>query len=77
LKFSPQRARWVSKEKWHPKQEGQFLEDGSFQLKIPFSKEPELLIDVMKYGPDVEIIEPKDLRKKIQGLLIETLKNYD
>jgi predicted DNA-binding transcriptional regulator YafY len=77
LKFSPERARWISKEKWHPKQEGQFLEDGSFQLKIPYSKEPELLIDVMKYGPDVEIIEPKDLRKKIQELLIETLKNYD
>jgi predicted DNA-binding transcriptional regulator YafY len=75
LKFSPERARWISKEKWHPKQEGQFLEDGSFQLKIPFSKEPELLIDVMKYGPDVEIIEPKDLRRKIQELLIETLKN--
>jgi len=77
LKFSPERARWISKEKWHPKQEGQFLEDGSFQLKIPFSKEPELLIDVMKYGPDVEIIEPKDLRRKIQELLIETLKNYE
>ena len=76
LKFSPERARWISKEKWHPKQEGQFLEDGSYQLKIPYSKEPELLIDVMKYGPDVEIIEPKDLRKKIQELLIDTLKNY-
>jgi predicted DNA-binding transcriptional regulator YafY len=76
LKFSPGRARWVSKEKWHPKQEGQFLDDGSYQLKIPYSKEPELLIDVMKYGPDVEIIEPKDLRKKIQETLIKTLRNY-
>ena len=77
LKFSPERARWVSKEKWHPKQEGQFLDDGSYQLKIPYSKEPELLIDVMKYGPDVQIIEPKDLRKKIQETLIKTLRNYD
>ena len=76
LKFLPERARWISKEKWHPKQEGQFLEDGSYQLKVPYSKEPELLIDVMKYGPDVQIIEPKDLRKKIQELLIDTLKNY-
>ena len=77
LKFSSERARWVSKEKWHPKQEGKFLEDGSFELKIPYSKEPELLIDVMKYGPEVEIIEPKDLRKKIQETLIKTLRNYD
>ena len=77
LKFSPERARWVSKEKWHPKQEGKFLEDGSFELKIPYSKEPELLIDVMKYGPEVEVTEPKDLRKKIQETLIKTLRNYE
>ncbi len=77
LKFSPERARWVSKEKWHPKQEGKFLEDGSYELKIPYSKEPELLIDVMKYGPEVEITEPKDLRKKIQETLIKTLRNYN
>ena len=38
LKFSPERARWVSKEKWHPKQEGKYLNDGSYQLKIPYSK---------------------------------------
>jgi predicted DNA-binding transcriptional regulator YafY len=77
LKFSSERARWVSKEKWHSKQEGKFLEDGSYELKIPYSKEPELLIDVMKYGPEVEILEPKDLRKKIQETLIKTLKNYE
>ena len=77
LKFSSERARWVSKEKWHSKQEGKFLADGSYELKIPYSKEPELLIDVMKYGPEVEILEPKDLRKKIQETLIKTLKNYE
>ena len=77
LKFSSERARWVSKEKWHSKQEGKFLKDGSYELKIPYSKEPELLIDVMKYGPEVEIVEPKDLRKKIQETLIKTLKNYE
>jgi len=77
LKFSPERARWVSKEKWHPKQEGQYLNDGSYQLKIPYSKEPELLIDVMKYGAEVEIVEPRDLRKKIQEMLVKTLRNYD
>jgi predicted DNA-binding transcriptional regulator YafY len=77
LKFSSERARWVSKEKWHPKQEGKFLEDGSYELKIPYSKEPELLIDVMKYGPEVEVTEPKDLRKKIQETLIKTLRKYE
>ena len=77
LKFSSERARWVSNEKWHSKQEGKFLEDGSYELKIPYSKEPELLIDVMKYGPEVEIVEPEDLRKKLQETLIKTLRNYE
>ena len=26
LKFTPERARWVASEKWHPKQKGEFLE---------------------------------------------------
>jgi predicted DNA-binding transcriptional regulator YafY len=31
----------------------------------------------MKYGPEVEVTEPKDLRKKIQETLIKTLRNYE
>lgn len=29
LRFTPERARWVSTEAWHPKQTGWFEEDGS------------------------------------------------
>ena len=76
LKFTPERARWTASEKWHPKQIGRFLDDGSFELKVPYSKEPEFIIDIMKYGSDVEVIDPKDLRKKIQENLIKTLRNY-
>jgi predicted DNA-binding transcriptional regulator YafY len=77
LRFSAERARWISKEKWHPKQEGKFLEDGSYELKIPYSKEPELIIDIMKYGPDVEVTNPIELRNNIQNNLLETLKIYN
>jgi hypothetical protein len=43
---------------------------------VPYSKEPELIIDIMKYGSDVEVVDPPDLRKKIQENLIKTLRNY-
>ncbi len=76
LKFTPERARWTASEKWHPKQIGRFLDDGSYELKVPYSKEPEFIIDIMKYGSDVEVIDPKDLREKIQENLIKTLRNY-
>jgi predicted DNA-binding transcriptional regulator YafY len=76
LKFTPERARWIASERWHSKQIGKYLDDGSYELKVPYSKEPELIIDVMKYGPDVEVVEPAELRKAVQENLIKTLRNY-
>lgn len=35
LRFTPQRARWVAEEQWHPQQQGRMLEDGSYELRIP------------------------------------------
>ena len=32
LRFTPERARWVADEQWHPQQQGRWLEDGSYEL---------------------------------------------
>jgi predicted DNA-binding transcriptional regulator YafY len=66
LIFSPERAKWVASEKWHPKQKSRFLNDGTFELKIPYTLEHELIMDIMKYGQDVIVVEPEDLKKTIQ-----------
>lgn len=66
LEFTPHRARWVSTEKWHKDQEGKFLEDGRFQLKVPYSDDRELIMDVLRYGSDVIVRSPKNLVKKIR-----------
>jgi predicted DNA-binding transcriptional regulator YafY len=63
LKFTPERARWVKHEEWHPNQRTALKNDGSLELEIPFSDERELLGDLLRFGPDVEIIEPHSLRK--------------
>ena len=65
LRFSADRARWVSAERWHPKQRSHFEDDGSFVLEIPFADHRELLMDILKYGRDVEVVSPADLRKKV------------
>jgi predicted DNA-binding transcriptional regulator YafY len=65
LLFNPTRARWVSRETWHPKQDGQLQLDGSYLLKFPYSREPELVMDVLKYGADVEVLAPESLRKAV------------
>jgi predicted DNA-binding transcriptional regulator YafY len=64
LRFSAQRARWVANEEWHPRQRSGFDEQGRYVLEVPYSQEPELLMDILKFGPDVEVLEPESLRRK-------------
>ncbi len=76
LRFTAQRARWVAAEHWHPEQQGRFLDDSSYQLRLPYSNDPELIMDILKYGPDCEVLEPVGLREKVVGLLRKTLEGY-
>lgn len=76
LRFTPERARWVADEHWHPAQQGSSLENGSYELRIPYSDPRELLMDILKYGPDVEVISPETLRDAVAERLLQALKNY-
>jgi predicted DNA-binding transcriptional regulator YafY len=76
LCFTPERARWIAEENWHPDQVGQWLDDGSYQLSIPYADSRELILDILKYGPDVEVLEPLSLRQEIHGRLQAALKKY-
>jgi predicted DNA-binding transcriptional regulator YafY len=67
LRFSPLRARWVASEKWHSRQQGRRLEDGSYELKVPYSNDPELLMDILKYGADCEVVGPEELRARVEA----------
>ena len=74
--FSPKAARWVADEHWHSKQEGRFLPDGRYQLRLPYSNAKELLMDVLRYGADAEITEPVALREQAKTLLGLALSAY-
>lgn len=76
LLFTPDRARWVAAEHWHPEQQGCFLDDGSYQLRLPYSNDPELIMDILKYGPDCEVVGPVGLREKVVGLLKAAVGRY-
>jgi proteasome accessory factor C len=68
LRFTPHRALWVSKEQWHGQQESRWLDDGSYELTVPYDRPEELLMDVLKHGADVEVIDPPELRAKVGEL---------
>jgi len=75
--FSAKAARWVADEQWHSKQQGRFLPDGRYELKVPYSVSRELLMDVLHYGADAEIVEPASLREQARSLLALALSNYE
>lgn len=76
LRFTAARARWVASEQWHPQQQSSVLPDGRYQLTVPYSQDHELLMDILKYGPDCEVVAPPDLREKVVGLLRKSLAGY-
>ncbi len=76
LRFTPERARWVAAEQWHPDQQGSWREDGSYQLCLPYSDSRELALDILRHGPEVEVIAPEELREEIKTKLLAALKKY-
>jgi predicted DNA-binding transcriptional regulator YafY len=75
--FNERAARWVADEHWHSQQQGRHLGDGRYELKVPYSNARELLMDVLHYGSDAEIVEPPALREQARSLLALALGNYD
>ena len=65
IRFTSQAARWVADEHWHSEQTTKLLPDGGWELAIPYSDPRELIMDIMKYGPDAEVIKPASLRKHV------------
>lgn len=77
LRFTPERARWVSIEVWHPEQRSRYEPDGSYILEVPYSNDKELIMDILKHGAGVEVLEPKQLVQKTREVLLEALSNYE
>ncbi len=46
LRFTPERARWVAEERWHPHQRGRFTDDDRYELTLPYGDPRELVMDM-------------------------------
>ncbi len=76
LRFTAERARWVSTETWHPNQAGEFDDEGNYILEFEYNQEPELVMDILKHGSDVEVLTPPSLRKRVKDELNKAFTNY-
>jgi proteasome accessory factor C len=76
LRFTREAARWVAEEKWHPGQEGHWLEDGRYELRIPYREPRELVMDILRHGKSVEVAAPEELRGQVREELKRALTQY-
>lgn len=77
LRFSAKLARWVATERWHPDQRGALQDDGRYELTLPYSDDTELLMDILRYGANCEVIEPETLRAKVKEAIQALSGIYD
>ena len=66
LRFKPEIARWVSRETWHPEQVGEYDIEGYYLLRVPYSQDTELIMEILKYADEVEVLGPPALRARVR-----------
>ena len=76
LRFTPERARWVARECWHPGQRSEFDGQGRYVLTLPYADDTELVLDILRYGPEVEVLAPPELRKTVRERLRQARAVY-
>lgn len=77
LRFTPEAARWVAAQIWHPKQRTRFEPDGAYVLELPYAHDRELLMEILKFGADVEVLGPDALRARVAESLHQAARRYD
>ena len=77
LRFTPERARWVAAEQWHPEQRSSFDVQGRYVLEVPFSVDQELILEILRHGAAVEVLEPPALRRKVRDEHRHAAAAYD
>ncbi len=76
LRFEPDRAQWIAAETWHPEQEARWRDNGRYELCIPYGNPTELILDILRYGDDVEVVAPETLRRAVAEKLAQAAARY-
>jgi predicted DNA-binding transcriptional regulator YafY len=76
LRFTPERSRWIKGEMWHEAQTEEVQENGSLILTVPASHEQEIMMEILKHGSHVEVMEPGWLREKVVKELRGAAEKY-
>jgi predicted DNA-binding transcriptional regulator YafY len=75
LRFSRNVAVYIKEREWHPSQQMRGQPDGSLEMRLTTSGRKELIRWILSWMPDVEVLEPPELRKRVAEKLRQGLEN--
>ncbi|HEX6703930.1 MAG TPA: WYL domain-containing protein [Albitalea sp.] len=76
LRFSAEAAQWVAHEEWHAQQRARWLDDGRYELQVPYSDSTELIMDILRHGDSVQVVGDKALVASIGERLRNAARLY-
>lgn len=76
LRFSERQANWVIGEQWHPDQKASFLEDGRYELQVPYSQIGEIIKEILSHAEHAEVVSPPELREEVKRRLEAAVRVY-
>ena len=76
LRFNAEAAQWVANEEWHPQQKARTLDDGCYELQVPYSDATELAMDILRHGDSVVVAADKPLAGAVKQRLASALARY-
>jgi predicted DNA-binding transcriptional regulator YafY len=77
LRFTPEAARWVAAEQWHPQQKLRWCSDGALELRVPYADSTELSMDILRHGDQVRVLAPKSLVQQVAERAQRAASQYE
>lgn len=76
VRFYGEAAAKIPERQWHPEQSIEELSDGSIIVRFRTNQQSQVLFWVSQWGPQAEIVEPKELRDRAQKWFEQTSQRY-
>lgn len=77
IAFTPQVTAYVRERTWHPTQTYRTLPDGRLELRMQVAATIELITWLLGFGADAELLEPPELRQRVQQTLHRAIRAYE
>jgi len=65
LRFSTDAAPWITEQVWHHDQKTTLNPDGTLDMRLPVADFREIKREILRYGSQVEVLSPQELREEV------------